>query len=774
MAHRIVGQPIGKLEGIGKVSGKACYAGDVTLPGLIWGKTLRARCPTRVSSGSTRPEPTRWPGCWRSSRPGTFRISWSAAACSTCRCWRAIACDSSARRSPWSPPSIRTSRTRRWPHRRRVRGSSGRLRSARGDPVRRADPSREPGGLRGGPTRRPYPNVQSVLRFKLGDVEAGFREADLRAHLPHAARPPGLSRASRGSRGDRRGEPGPGVGVEQDAVPPQGAPVPCAAPAARADPREPDADRRRLRGKGSLMDLPLAYHLARVTGRPVKMLMRYAEELMAGNPRHPSVITMRTGVSKDGRIVARRVKALFNSGAYAAFKPAPSVNLGGTGMGAGVYRIPNLLIESFCVYSNNIPCGHARSPGEPQMVFAGESHMDMIASRARAGSGRPSAAKPLARRGSSRQRPPSRARPRQRHARGRAQGEPLCRAQGRSVDRTRHGDDPPAHRRRIHECPGAPETSGTITLSIALPDTGTGAHLVLRQVVAEVLGLAARRGRDRDRQHGRLRDRFRRGWEPGHAHRRPRRVSCRREAQGADPDGGVEARAAGECLGRGRPGGGEGRPDAGGVALLRREGSRAVTSFTAQVAEVAVDPATGQVTVRHFTTAHDVGTIINPIGHQGQIEGGLIQGLGFALIEEMKTEEGRISTLSLGDFKLPTIQDIPPLTTVILHGPVGPGPFNAKAIGEGSIARSRRSPTRSPTRAGAHPRSPCDRRKGLLRAQREGGAVIRLTVNGTVHELETQLSHAPRLPPLRSRSHRLQGRVRRRRRRLHRALWTAR
>jgi len=52
----------------------------------------------------------------------------------------------------------------------------------------------------------------------------------------------------------------------------------------------------------------------------------------------------------------------------------------------------------------------------------------------------------------------------------------------------------------------------------------------------------------------------------------------------------------------------------------------AVTSFTAQVAEVAVDPATGQVTVRHFTTAHDVGTIINPIGHQGQIEGGLIQG----------------------------------------------------------------------------------------------------------------------------------------------------
>ena len=104
------------------------------------------------------------------------------------------------------------------------------------------------------------------------------------------------------------------------------------------------------------------------------------------------------------------------------------------------------------------------------------------------------------------------------------------------------------------------------------------------------------------------------------------------------------------------------------------------------MAEVAVDPTTGQVTVRRFTTAHDVGTIINPLGHQGQIEGGLIQGLGFALMEELLTDEGRISTLSLGDFKLPTIRDIPPLTTVILEDPVGPGPFRAKAIGEGSIS----------------------------------------------------------------------------------------
>ena len=99
---------------------------------------------------------------------------------------------------------------------------------------------------------------------------------------------------------------------------------------------------------------------------------------------------------------------------------------------------------------------------------------------------------------------------------------------------------------------------------------------------------------------------------------------------------------------------------------------------------LAVDPATGQVTVRRFTTTHDVGTIINPIGHQGQIEGGLIQGLGYALMEELPTEDGRISTLNLGEAKLPTVGDIPPLTTVLVEDAVGPGPFRAKAIGEGA------------------------------------------------------------------------------------------
>jgi CO/xanthine dehydrogenase Mo-binding subunit len=109
-----------------------------------------------------------------------------------------------------------------------------------------------------------------------------------------------------------------------------------------------------------------------------------------------------------------------------------------------------------------------------------------------------------------------------------------------------------------------------------------------------------------------------------------------------------------------------------------------VTAFCAQAAEVEVDPDTGQVTVKKIVTAHDVGTILNPLTHQGQIEGGLVQGLGYAVMEELLTAEGQISTLSLGEYKLPTIKDIPELETVLLEPGSGPGPHQAKGIGESS------------------------------------------------------------------------------------------
>jgi CO/xanthine dehydrogenase Mo-binding subunit len=127
------------------------------------------------------------------------------------------------------------------------------------------------------------------------------------------------------------------------------------------------------------MDLPLCYHIAARTGRPVKMVMSSAEELVAGNPRHPSIVTLKTGVDSEGRIVARHARVIFNSGAYGAFKPTPIVNISGASHANGCYRIPNMRIDAYSVYTNSVPCGHMRAPGEPQIVFAVESQMDMIA-----------------------------------------------------------------------------------------------------------------------------------------------------------------------------------------------------------------------------------------------------------------------------------------------------------------------------------------------------------------------------------------------------------
>lgn len=118
------------------------------------------------------------------------------------------------------------------------------------------------------------------------------------------------------------------------------------------------------------------------------------------------------------------------------------------------------------------------------------------------------------------------------------------------------------------------------------------------------------------------------------------------------------------------------------LVVLEPSGQPAVTSFCAQVADVEVDPESGQVWVKKLITTHDVGTVLNRNTHQGQIDGGVVQGMGFGLMEETPLDEGRITTSHLGDFKIPSIQDIPELTTVLLESPTGPVPYQGKAIGE--------------------------------------------------------------------------------------------
>jgi CO/xanthine dehydrogenase Mo-binding subunit len=458
-------------------------------------------------------------------------------------------------------------------------------------------------------------------------------------------------------------------------------------------------------GKGALMDSPLCYFLAQRLNRPVKMVMTYAEELQAGNPRHPSVVTIRTGVKKNGRICAREAKAVFNSGAYGAFKPTPPVNLPGTLAAIGPYAVPNGKIHAYSVYTNCVPCGHMRAPGEAQVTFAQDSSMDMVAHELgispyefrkinlmKDGDLLPNG-KPLV------------------HVQARRTLDAAIKASnwGKTNPQLNVGRGMSISYRVVGLGQAtalvALERDGTVTLVTTIMDQGTGAHTMLLQIVAEVLGL----GMDSVKISLGNTDTFPNDAAPGAsrvthvtgmaAYRAAEKLKATIKRLAAENLGCREERISlinGMCKGPSEKT--VSFAELASWAEKKREKIEAtetyepssnsdeeIVYFSAQVAEIEVDPETGAIKVTQIITAHDVGTIINPVSHQGQIDGGLIQGLGFTLIEDLSDDQGQITTLSLGDYKLPNINDIPHLKTVLVEDPTGPAPFKAKAIGENSI-----------------------------------------------------------------------------------------
>ena len=457
-------------------------------------------------------------------------------------------------------------------------------------------------------------------------------------------------------------------------------------------------------GKAGAMNVPLAHALAQRAGRPVQMIMSYIEELMAGNPRHPSVVTIKTGMKKDGRFWAREAKVIYNGGAYGGFRG--SLNLSGSRQaGGGPYRVPNFRIDSYMVYTNNVPCGSYRAPGEPQAVFAVESHTDMIA--------REMGLDPyeLRLRNVVQEGDTSGTGQFFQHVRG----EETLRRAAEAADWGGPKAGPYVGRgmalgqrpqgQAVFTAKVELDESGRATLYSTVPDTGVGFYTVARQVIAEDLGIpvedvgisridtdrvpfdtgagagtsvgaahAALGAAQEVRQKltGLAAEFF--GWPEERIVFRGRRVFVDGDDSRGVTTGELAARAVAAM----------GGPITGEMTTSAEEPE--VTSYCAQVAEVEVDPETGQIKLNRITTAHDVGTIFNPLGHQGQISGAVIQGLGYALMEELQSEEGRISTLSLGDVKIPTAPDIPELVTVLVEHTDGNGPYQGKAIGENPIS----------------------------------------------------------------------------------------
>ena len=452
-------------------------------------------------------------------------------------------------------------------------------------------------------------------------------------------------------------------------------------------------------GKGDANEVALCYALSKQTGRPVKLVVDYTDELIAGNPRHGAVIRIRTGANNNGLLIAQHIEFIFDSGAYGAYRPQGY--LVGAHDAPGPYRVPHCLVEEKYVYTNKMPCGYMRAPGHVQAFFAAESQLDVVAKRLgmdaaefrRMNFMHDGDTSPL--------------------------GELIPHV--KATETLTKALDESGYRRAKAKRSGRGcavanwiskggesyafvriDENGLVTLSSAVTDTGPGAFTIMRQIVAEELKVPLEsigvevldttrvikdtgvRGSSSTRVHG--------GSALEAAQKaRAELLRIAAEAMNTRPEdlivvnGGVthgraERRMTFAEIARANRGAIVGRGHYANMA----DGPE--TSIVVQVAEVEVDDETGEVEVKKITTAHNTGTVLNPLTHQGQIDGGVVMGLGYGTLEDLAVDEsGKVLTTSLGEYKIPSIRDIPDLKTAIIQSPTGSGPYNSMSIGETAL-----------------------------------------------------------------------------------------
>ncbi len=452
-------------------------------------------------------------------------------------------------------------------------------------------------------------------------------------------------------------------------------------------------------GKTSVVEAPVCYFLAQRTGKPVKMVLDYTEELTAISHRHPAVITLRTGVDSEGKLCALHARAIFSGGGYAALKANAEVTVQGPRRVASYYRIPAIQVETICAYTNQVPCTQTRTPGSPQTTFAMESQIDIIA-RELSMDPVEFRMKNLLNDGD-----PT---PFGQKLKGIVVKDILKKALDTSGWKKPKGKNI-GRGVAVYERPSGAgksgaaitiETDGRVNVHLGVPDVGPGIHTVVQQIVSEVLDIPM------ERVNVRVEDTDKSPFDSGTggskstnsvgtaayqavAEIKDKIVATAAVRLGCKPEDlrGVNGRFA-------VPGK---KPvqfaDLMRLAVEENHGAithlsvyepsrAAITSFAAQVAEVEVDPGTGQVKVKKLTTVHDSGTVLNHLSYQGQIDGGVVTGLGFALMEDNSLVDGKMATANLGEFKMATIADVPRLTTVLMQDATGPTPYQGKAIAE--------------------------------------------------------------------------------------------
>ncbi len=466
----------------------------------------------------------------------------------------------------------------------------------------------------------------------------------------------------------------------------------------------PDQVRIHLAGVGGAFggreDLSMQIHgamLALHANRPVKIVYNRQESFTGHVHRHPARIWCEHRARRDGRLVCVRMRILLDGGAYASSSTAVTSNA--ASFACGPYEVPNALIDSLSVYTNNPPCGAMRGFGAVQTCFAAEAQMDKLAAELgldpvelrllnalQPGDTLPTGQRlegslPVAeviRRAAALPVPEPEELPRDPlrlpgGSGNTTRGEGVRRGVGFAVGfknlcYSEGFDDSTAARVRLLE-------DGSAEIHCAAAEVGQGVAGVILQVAREELGT----------------DDVRLAAHTTSTVGSAGSASASRLTMMVA--GAVQLACRAALLERERTGGGEVDvervyhhprttpldPETGQIT-----GERAHVAFAASAMRVVaeVDVELGLTRVVWIGTAQDVGRAVNPQAVEGQIEGGTAQGLGLALMEELKTRNGLIANASFTDYLIPTTLDMPPVVSELIEDPEPGSPYGVKGVGE--------------------------------------------------------------------------------------------
>jgi len=458
----------------------------------------------------------------------------------------------------------------------------------------------------------------------------------------------------------------------------------------------------------------LAALLAWKARRPVKLVLDREEDILTSSKRHPSIVHYKSGAKADGTLTAIEVDFVYNAGAYQTLSSA--VLWRGLMHAAGPYRIPHVKIDGRSVATNTVPCGAFRGFGSPQVIFAHESQMDRLAERL--GIDRLE----IRRRNALQIGDETATKQRLSESVGVLQTIEEAGRLAHWEERLRKVEAFNAASRDRRRGLGissvmygvglggkAPfldkagaymklEADGSIGIAVGTVEMGQGLTTALTQIASEALSVPF------DRIHlapvdssrvpdsgptvasrgtmmsglaildaaAKLKERIRAVAKDLHIPKKeiPSRLQEIAQAffmRNLDP--------ATEGWAKGAPVDWDEETGLGNAYF--------VYSYATHIAQVEVDLTTGEVSVEDFVAVHDSGRIVNQQLASGQVEGGIVQGLGFALMEEIPEKDGRLMTTGFTTYRIPTIRDIAADTKVAFVEALYPaGPFGAKGLGE--------------------------------------------------------------------------------------------